>query len=204
MVARSNVAASTAAALGVSVGLVGAALFLALHAVVVRPIFGAAPRGLAVALVAGTVMGLAYRAARGRGGLARGASFGALAALTVAPFLVAGEARSLGASPLAWGGALAALLALWLAAVARFAVGHAARAAGVAAALLVLNAYPAFFLLFLGTIIDDRVPNPFPMTATLMLIYVACGVLLEAAFAARATAAEEEQAFLRRFRSRRA
>lgn len=176
-----------AAGRGIGVGLLGAALFLSIHAVVVEPIWGAIPRALAVALVAGALVGVAYRSERPRlagRGIARGLSFGGLFALSLVPCLVAGEALTRGHGPVAAAAALALGLPAVVLVVAAAGRGPARarvrRVAVVGAVALVLNAYPAYFLVNLSTLIDDRVPNPYPMTSVLAGIYLATGAALEA------------------------
>lgn len=175
---------------GILTGFVGALLFLTFHHFLIKPIWvRAAPRALGLAVVGGGLVGLLYERLRTQlptPSPRRGALFGFLVSLFVLPFLLAGLARTSDAPPLF----VFAILVVLLAAVLLLYLGLLSRdnPAGpalwrrvgfVALAAVLLNGYPAYFLLFLGTIITSHVTNPFPITTALVVTYVGAGQLLE-------------------------
>lgn len=173
-----------AALLGAIVGAIGAVAFFVLHAIVIEPIWRAAPRGL-LALANGALLGVVYDRLRAREEAFRhplgGMLLGALAGLALAPFAVAGWMRTRGAPDGFWLLILALLVAaLWHAtqAVQSYAGPmRRARRAELFASLLVVNALPAYFLTFIADF-HEETPEPMPFTLAVATIYVACGALL--------------------------
>ncbi|HWG91201.1 MAG TPA: hypothetical protein VNZ52_10185, partial [Candidatus Thermoplasmatota archaeon] len=167
-----------------------AVLFLALHHLLVEPIWLRGLRGVVPAVAGGALVGIGYAEVRDRlrGPPAlRGVLYGAFAALTLLPF-VAASALRVGGLPLpaALGFVavpLVVVLALLFAAMRPVEGEDGAeerrRFAWGAAGLLAVNAYPGFFLLALPNLVEGRVPNPWPMPLALMVIFLLSGALLE-------------------------
>lgn len=157
---------------GTLVGLLGMLLFMAVHAVIIQPIWlrGLVP-GAAIAFYGGAIAGVLHaRVVR------NGWKLGALAAITPLPFLFAGMMCTAGHAPRAWVTALAFLLAALVIAIGLVAGLRALP--WVVPGLLVINAMPAIFLTFI-TEFHDLPVQPVPMTLALAGIYVACGGVLE-------------------------
>lgn len=160
---------------GLGVGLAAVALFFAIHAVLVEPIWVALAYGVPLALVAGLVVALTHERlqpqalfAGARGGLV----LGALVAASLVPFLVAGMVRTSGGSARAWAPILVGALAL----VALVVMWVAGSGAGwVALAIVGANWLPAFFLVYVRDFHDEALPQPVPMTLALATIEVAAG-----------------------------
>lgn len=186
--------------LGAIVGLAGAVAFFVLHALIIEPIWSAAWRA-PLALANGALVGILYARLRARepeyfahplGGML----LGALAGLALAPFAIVGWMRARGAPDPFW------LLILTLLSISVYHVTQAVQSyagqmtgwrgrvdrlkrAELPAALLVINALPAYFLVFLSDF-HEETPDPIPFTMALATIYVACGALLTGLFQRRA------------------
>jgi len=185
LVVAGREASARAARRGALVGLAGLLAFFVLHALIVTPIWtrlDAWARGLVLAPAAGALLGVALvrlrprepRFAQPLGGML----LGALAGLALAPFAIAGWMRSRGAPDPFW------LLILGLLVASLYHVTQAAQqGAGRArrqelfGTMLLANAYPAYFLTFIGDF-HDEAPNPFPFTLAVASIYIAAGALL--------------------------
>ena len=171
-----------AARVGALLGLAALPLFLAAHAWLVVPIWhrvDALARGLVLAPAAGALLAVCYHRLRGEpafGGPRGGALLGLFAAAALLPFAFGGMARTAG---LAWWPALVGALVLalfgatWLAQRRRRGLARGE----LFAAVLLANAFPAFFLTFIADF-HDETPAPFPFTAAVMALYVAAGAVL--------------------------
>lgn len=186
-----------AAMLGALIGLAGAVAFFVLHALIIEPIWRAAWRA-PLALANGALLGILYARLRAREPASfahplGGMLLGALAGLALAPFAIVGWMRARGAPDPFWILILALLSTSvyhvtqavqsydvetkgWRARVERL------RRAELPAALLVVNALPAYFLTFLSDF-HEETPDPIPFTMALATIYVGCGALLTGLFA---------------------
>lgn len=167
---------------GAIVGALAALVFLAVHAALIEPIWRATPRALAWGAASGAGFGavlerLAMREPRFRawhGGLL----LGALAALALVPFGIAGWMRERAAPDPFWMLILGLLLvSLYHASLAVQAEAHRWRRLELPAALLLANALPAWLLTFIGDF-HDETPDPVPIGAAIALIYAAAGIAL--------------------------
>lgn len=174
-----------AAGRGAAIGLGALLAFFLLHALIVTPIWtrlDAIARGLVLAPAAGALLALAHHRLRAReprfahplGGML----LGALAGTMLLPFAIAGWMRARGAPDPFW------ILILGLLVASLYHVTQAAqqgegraRRWALFGALLVANAYPAYFLTFIGDF-HDEAPDPFPFTLAVAGIYLAAGALL--------------------------
>jgi hypothetical protein len=182
-----------AVAAGIGVGAAASLAFLTLHAVLVRPIWGVGvPRALLVSLVGGGIVGAVYdrwrRSLRG-GPAVRSTTWGLAVAALPVPFALAGALRTAGSPGWVWAPVLLAALApvallAWLAGSPSSASWRP-RWVSLTAVAVGLNAYPMGFLLVLGNLVTDRVPNPWPMVSVLGAVYVAAAWALEAALGSR-------------------
>lgn len=182
---------------GALVGALGAVAFFVLHALVIEPIWRAAPRAL-LALANGALLGIVYHRLRAReeafahplGGML----LGALAGLSLAPFAIVGWMRARGAPDPFWLLILTLLLLSFYHATQAVQAERSAEQAArgwrawrawrerarwleLPAALLVANALPAWFLTFLSDF-HEETPEPFTFTAALAVVYLAAGAVL--------------------------
>lgn len=176
-----------ALARGALVGLAGSAAFFALHAVIVEPLWGrpdALARGALLGPAAGALLGLVFARVRAReprfANPLAGVILGALMAAALVPFAIAGWLRARGAPDPFW----IAMLALLLVSIHQLV--HAAHANGtrtqrleLLGAILLANAFPAFFLTFIADF-HEETPDPRAMTFAVCVIYIGAGALLEA------------------------
>lgn len=175
-----------AAGAGAAVGLLALPCFLLLHAAIVTPIWtrvDAILRGLVLAPLTGALLGVAFDRLLARaeprflhdlGGML----LGALAGLTLAPFALVGWMRARGAPDAFW------ILILGLLVTSFYHVTQAVQENGgrwrrleLPAALVLANAFPAYFLTFIGDF-HEEMPEPFAFTAAVATLYVAGGAAL--------------------------
>ena len=175
-----------AARAGALVGLGAVPLFFLLHAAIVVPIWArwdAWARAVVLAPAAGALLSvvldrLARRAEPRFTHDLGGILLGALAGLALAPFAIVGWMRARGAPDPLW----ALLLGLLVASF--YHVTQAAQASEgrrrrleLPAALLLANAFPAYFLTFIADF-HEGTPEPFAFTSAVAALYVASGAAL--------------------------